>query len=126
MRPFHLVATLAIMLPTAAAPVAAQGAVSSRDSVVARPHGVEVSCSECAFSPFEATFKTPPTVISVDKGSPADKAGIRVNDRIVAIGDHAITTPDGGAAFVRAIGKVPQRWTVERDGRRVTLTIKVD
>jgi S1-C subfamily serine protease len=118
--------SLAIALVAATVSVQGQGtAPTPKPSASAtRPHGVSVSCSGCSFAPFEATFTTPPTVTEIEKGSPADKAGLRVDDRILAIGDHAITTPEGGAAYVRAIGATPQRWLIERGGTRITLTLK--
>jgi len=44
-------------------------------------------------------FSSPPTVESVEPGSPADRAGIREGDRITHIDGFAITSAEGGKRF---------------------------
>ena len=66
--------------------------------------GMGVSCSACSFQRSAAgtgrwTFNALPSVFSVDDGGPADRAGIRAGDTLVAIDGHALTSRQGGAAF---------------------------
>ena len=44
-------------------------------------------------------FSDPPTVYSVDPGSPADRAGLRRGDVLVTIDGVGLTTPEGGQRF---------------------------
>lgn len=56
--------------------------------------------------------------------SPADKAGLRKGDIIVAMGDHGVTTPAGLSQLVSDAGEgKAARFTVVRDGDRRTFEI---
>ena len=71
-----------------------------------------------------AVLYIPPTVGSVEPGSPAEQAGIRPGDRVVRVG--GLPTPTA-ARVLRAVHGVapgtPLRVEVERDGRRITFTV---
>jgi S1-C subfamily serine protease len=57
----------------------------------------------------------------------ADRAGVRVGDRLVAFDDVAINSPNH---FASLLGTYPSRWTVllslERDGQRLEITARLD
>lgn len=103
--------------PTAAAPALPPVA----DLLPAGWFGLSIRCSECGMSQSDRNeapvwnFSSPPTIESVEPGSPADRAGIREGDRITHIDGRAITTPEAGAQF----GGV-------QPGQRVTFRIQRD
>jgi regulator of sigma E protease len=53
----------------------------------------------------------------VSDGSPADKAGIKTGDQILALNDNKITTPDEMVAFTKANAGKTVQITYERDGK---------
>jgi len=64
-----------------------------------------------------------PQIGSVTSGSPADKAGLRPGDVVVAVAGQPVFTPE---ELMQAIQKRPGQTfdvTVERDGRRLTLPV---
>jgi hypothetical protein len=69
-------------------------------------------------------FSDPPEVYSVERGSGADKAGIRRGDVITHVNDQPITSKKGGMTFGTAKPGQTLRFTVRRDGssRTVALT----
>jgi PDZ domain len=110
-----------------AAAIAASPAVAQNDSEVAGQHysigsregwlGMGVSCSQCSFDTSgnrdgagRWTFSASPSVFSVDDNGPADRAGLRAGDTLLAIDGVPLITAEGGAAF----GSV-------RPGQKVTL-----
>ncbi len=69
-------------------------------------------------------FDEPPEIISVESGSPADRAGIRNGDRMVAIDGRDVVGRDVLFAQMLVPGrKLPLR--VDRDGREQTLVVLV-
>jgi len=64
------------------------------------------------------TFSAPPVVRQVEPGGPAEKAGLRVGDRLVEIDGLKMTVPDGGRRFTRIKPGETVEWTVERNGER--------
>jgi regulator of sigma E protease len=66
------------------------------------------------------TFKVTTIVDSTAKGTPAQAAGIRAGDHIVAIGARRVTG-DNAAITIRATRGKPVRVTVVRDGKRVVV-----
>jgi regulator of sigma E protease len=67
--------------------------------------------------------KLTPQIGSVNGGSPAEKAGIRVGDAVVAVAGQPVHTPDD---LMQAIQKRPGQTfplTVEREGAPRTLTV---
>ena len=69
-------------------------------------------------------FDEPPEIISVETGSPADKAGVRGGDRIVALDGKDVVGRDVILAQLLVPGrKLPVR--IARDGREQGLTVLV-
>ncbi|HOX25181.1 MAG TPA: SpoIIE family protein phosphatase [Candidatus Krumholzibacteria bacterium] len=63
-------------------------------------------------------------VESVQTGGPADRAGIRAGDRIVAFGDRPVSRMvDWFAATAGDYSLEPRNLGIERDGRETTLTV---
>ena len=61
------------------------------------------------------------TVAAVEAGSPAAAAGLRVDDRIVAVDSRPTRTFDAASHRIRASRGRPVTLTVVRNGRRVTI-----
>ena len=65
-------------------------------------------------------------VIGVVKGSPAERAGLRAQDRIVAVGGEAVTS---SGRLIRTVGaQPPGRWvsfTIERGGKEREITARL-
>lgn len=61
------------------------------------------------------------TVAAVEAGSPAAAAGLRVDDRIVAVDSRPTHTFDAASHRIRASRGRPVTLTVVRNGRRVTI-----
>jgi hypothetical protein len=92
--------------------------------------GIGFTCSQCGTRPDSASggevwfFSRPPEVTAVDAGGAADRAGIQIGDRIVAVSGAAITTDAGGRAFGAIRPGVAVRLTVaKRNGREDTVTL---
>jgi regulator of sigma E protease len=68
------------------------------------------------------TLYLAPIVGEVVSGSAAEAAGLKVNDRIVALNDTPVTDFTQVVKFVRDNGDRPIAITVDRSGARVTLT----
>jgi PDZ domain len=124
---------LAVIAAPAAAQVDSSGAAgrhrapirSAREpGITAREEGwlgMGISCGHCSLtvSPQGGsrrwTFAEPPSVYSVDDSGPADRAGLRIGDVLLAVNGQRLTSDEGGAAF----GSV-------RPGQEVTLTYRRD
>jgi len=67
--------------------------------------GIGVACSHCSLTANDDgearrwTFSEPPTVFTVDYDGPADRAGLRTGDTLVAIDGVPLTSSRGGTAF---------------------------
>jgi hypothetical protein len=121
----QLFALLALIL--GAAPAAAQ--VDTGRATPSRSYGASeeegwlgmgIACSRCSYQSVGSrtrrwTFSEPPSVFSVDARGPADRAGLRAGDTLIAINGTALTSRDGGAAF----GSI-------RPGQELTLTYRRD
>jgi hypothetical protein len=69
-------------------------------------------------------FDEPPEIISVESGSPADRAGVRSGDRMVGIDGHEVVGRDVVFAQLLMPGrKLPLR--VDRDGHEQTIVVLV-
>jgi len=68
------------------------------------------------------TFEAPPEITGIQPRGPAAEAGMRAGDRILQIDGTDITTPEGGRRFgaVRAGDRI--NWTLEREGRTLSVT----
>ncbi len=87
--------------------------------------GVETSdVTPAVAKSLNLTTKNGAVVRRVTKGAAADKAGMKANDVIVAIGGHAVSGPqDVGAEIRRYAPGDKVDVTVERDGQQVTLKV---
>jgi hypothetical protein len=68
-------------------------------------------------------FSEPPEVYSVERGSGADRAGIRRGDVITHVNGMSITSGDGGRIFGTARPGAKLRFTIRRDGNSRTVTL---
>ena len=84
--------------------------------------GIGVSCNRCSLTAADDgegrqwSFSEPPTVFSLDRRSPADKAALRIGDTLVAIDGVPLTSPEGGRAFASIRPGQAVRLTYRRDG----------
>lgn len=62
-------------------------------------------------------------ISEVSPGSPAERAGLKVDDRVVEIDGEALNKIDADKRLER-IHKSPLKLTVERDGKRIELTLE--
>jgi len=90
--------------------------------------GIGLSCSSCSLDTegkhiTRWSFTAPPVVYSVDRGSPADAAGLRTGDSLVEIDGQALVSREGGEAFANMRSGVRVRLTYVRDGRRRTVAV---
>jgi S1-C subfamily serine protease len=66
------------------------------------------------------SFDEPPTIVSVEDGSPAARAGLRAGDRITAIDGVDVTTTEGGRRFGAVSPGQSISLRYERNGRTAT------
>jgi len=120
--------------PTARAPRRATGTtrITGRVAEPQEPGGawigIGLSCSSCSLDTegkhiTRWTFTAPPVVYSVDRGGPADAAGLRTGDSLVEIDGQAFVSREGGQAFANMRAGVRVRLTYVRDGRRRTVAV---
>ena len=88
--------------------------------------GIGVACNRCSLTANDDgdarrwTFSEPPTVFTVDQDGPADRAGLRTGDTLVAIDGVPLTSSRGGAAFAnirpgQAVRLTYRRYAEERE-----------
>ena len=91
--------------------------------------GMGLECSRCTLTTSEIgapgawTFSAPPRVFSVDADGPADRAGLRIGDTLVAIDGVALVTARGGRAFGGIRPRQAVRLTYHREGREQTVRL---
>jgi hypothetical protein len=68
-------------------------------------------------------FSEPPEVYSVERGSGADRAGIRRGDLITHVNGQSITSKEGGRIFGTAKPGATLRFTIRRDGHSRTVSL---
>ncbi len=113
--------------PSAKPAIAAVRAASARGSF-----GFGLMCSgNCAINVERdgaLHFSEPPEVYSVERGSGADRAGIRRGDLITHVNGQSITSKEGGRIFGTAKPGATLRFTIRRGGnsRTVSLTAAED
>ncbi|MFQ5680417.1 MAG: PDZ domain-containing protein, partial [Gemmatimonadota bacterium] len=94
--------------------------------------GVTLRCSECVIRRGdtgrwdEYTFREPPEIAGVTRGSPADRADLRVGDVLTHVAGLALTTPDGARAFARLRPGDVVTLRYVREGRASTVRVEVE
>jgi hypothetical protein len=92
--------------------------------------GFGFRCSECVYREGEGdrlgtwTFPEPPEVVGIDPEKDGRAAALRAGDHLVALDGVLLTTEQGGRRFSQIRPGDTLRWTVERDGREITLTTR--
>lgn len=91
--------------------------------------GISLSCEGCSVQLVDDStriwsFSKPPTVVSVEAGSPAAVTGILSGDRIVTVEGVAITTETGGRIFGAVKPGERVQLGIVRGGNNRTLTIR--
>jgi hypothetical protein len=66
----------------------------------------------------------PPPVVAVRAGGPADRAGMRVGDRVTRVDGLSIVSEAGGLRFLSAARGREMRLTLERDGRAIDVVLR--
>jgi hypothetical protein len=90
--------------------------------------GLGIHCRDCGVhgqtgrDP-EFRFREPPTVMSVEPGTPAARAGMRRGDRLTHVDGHSLATPEGWRRFGAIRPGQEVRWSYLRDGRTHQATI---
>ena len=69
-------------------------------------------------------FSEPPEVYSVERGSGADRAGIRRGDVLTHVNGQSITSREGGRIFGTAKPGATLRFTIRRNGSSRTFSLK--
>jgi len=64
-----------------------------------------------------------PQISSVAPGSPAEKAGLQPNDVVLSVGGRRVFTADDLVQAIRSRPRQPLPIEIEREGRRLTLTV---
>jgi hypothetical protein len=93
--------------------------------------GMGISCSgECTMQFSEKnrmammSFSHPPEVYSIERGGPADKAGIRRGDLLTHINGKAMDTPDGGKELANVKPGETVRFTIRRGQEQKTVSLR--
>jgi membrane-associated protease RseP (regulator of RpoE activity) len=92
--------------------------------------GISFSCSNCGMQFFQKThtwamnFTRPPLVYSVERGGPADRAGIRRGDIITQVNGKPIESDEGSRIFAQTKPGQTVKFTVRRDGKTQTFAVK--
>jgi C-terminal processing protease CtpA/Prc len=93
------------------------------------PFGFAVGCQPSCTRTGAGTngywkYDAPPPVASVVKGSPADRAGLRMGDTVLAVDGESILEEKGARALTRAGERDELRVTVMREGKRIDLVLR--
>lgn len=90
--------------------------------------GFGISCRDCGIHEADgrATFRfsAPPSLMSVEPGTPAARAGLRRGDLLTHVDGASITTPEGWRRFGEARPGQTVRLTYTRDGRARTVPVQ--
>jgi len=91
--------------------------------------GIGLSCTNCTFhtegkSLSRWVFNSPPVLYSVDRGSPADHAGLRTGDTLVTVNGLALTSASGGRVWANLVPGIVIRVGYRRGGRERTTSVR--
>jgi hypothetical protein len=91
--------------------------------------GIGLSCTNCSYhtegkSLSRWVFNEPPVLYSVDRGSPADRAGLRIGDTLVSVNGLTLTSAPGGRAWANLAPGVAIRVAYRRAGRERTTSVR--
>jgi hypothetical protein len=90
--------------------------------------GFGISCRDCGIHEADgrATFRfgAPPSLMSVEPGTPAARAGLRRGDLLTHVDGASITTPEGWRRFGAARPGQTVRLTYTRDGQARTVPVQ--
>lgn len=89
--------------------------------------GMGLSCSgKCSMQLLEksATFSKPPEVYSIERGGPADKAGVRRGDVLTHINGNRMDSREGGELFANVRPGEQVRFTIQRGSERKTIAVR--
>jgi regulator of sigma E protease len=67
--------------------------------------------------------EVPTTVISIDKGMPAEKAGMQIGDVITSLNGQAVHSIQSVQAYMKAHGTNPVTVGILRDGKELSMTL---
>lgn len=70
-------------------------------------------------------FDAEPPIVAVRPGTAAAAAGLKVGDKVVEIEGKPVTSPDGGWQLFTAQAEKSLTFTVDRDGKRMTYTMRL-
>lgn len=95
-------------------------------------YGVSLRCSDCSIrrddddgAVLEWRFRSDPEIAGVEPESPAAVAGVQEGDVITHINGAKITSREGGKSFGATAPGETVKWTLERAGKPVDVTLKV-
>ena len=92
--------------------------------------GFGLGCSDCSITAEQIKgvhvmmFDKPPEIAFIDVSGPAYKAGLRRGDVLTHVDGVAFTTSEGARKFATADAGQPVRFTVVRNGRSRTYTVR--
>lgn len=113
-------------------PTPERAAVGAARAPVARvTFGMGLSCTgKCRIGysdktgAAEMSFTNPPEVYSIEKGGPADRAGVRRGDVLTHVNGVALDTEAGGRLFANAKPGESLRFTIRRGSERKTISVR--
>jgi hypothetical protein len=90
--------------------------------------GFGIQCNNCGIHGGQGRqavfqFREQPSVVNVEPGTPAARAGMRRGDRLTHVDGVSITTQPGWTRFGAIQPGQQVRWTFTRDGRPLSATM---
>lgn len=120
-------------LALGAGTAAAQGtdtAAVARQAASRAWFGFSLSCSDCTMTSTSAgmrwRFSVPPGIVAIEPGSPAERAGLRVGDVLVAVDGMSLASDSGAEHFASVRPGQSPRFTVRRGGRSLQIPVRTE